>query len=82
MVKRDIDLKMDIAYDRSVAPVNVVSRKIQGHLDDESDFVYEETAQENIDMDERAKAFLRDPPTPLQPTTRPGFFCRKKLVYI
>jgi len=77
MVKRDIDLKMEIEYVRAVSSVNIVFRKVKGHLDDESDFVYEEADQEvrrNIDMDERSKAFLRNPPDTLKPTTRPGFF--------
>ena len=77
LVKRDIDLKLEIAYVRSISAVNIVFRKVKAHLDDASSFVYELADQEvkrNIDMDIKAKQFLDSPPPPLMPTQNPGFF--------
>jgi len=86
IVKRDIDLKIEIEYVRSVSPVTIFFEKVLAHLDDTSEFVYKDAEQEvrqNIDMDESAKAFLNDPPPHiLEPITRPGFFPSQKTYYI
>lgn len=58
MTKRDADLKMEMETILSNSPVTLVFKEVNGHADDEGDFVYDEASQEvkrNIDMDPKAK---------------------------
>jgi len=77
LVKRDIDLKLETAYVRSLSPVIIEFRKVKAHQDDDSGFEYDLADQEvkrNIDMDIKAQEFLASPPLTLLPTDKPGFF--------
>ena len=70
--KRDMDLKLAMQHVIKNSPVKIAFQKVEGHADDKTGFSYEAACQEvrrNIDMDEQAKKFLRQPPERYTPTS-------------
>ena len=60
--KRDIDLKLEMAHLLNNNRVSFIFCDVEGHADDEADFIYDEAPQHiqrNIDMDARAKSLLK-----------------------
>jgi len=61
LVKRDIDIKLEMTKMMKNTPITFKFSRVKGHLDDDESFVYEDASQEvqrNIDMDKQAAAYL------------------------
>lgn len=72
----NVDIKMQIQAIRTSLPkqVKIYPQHVNGHLDDEKDFSYDEAPQQvqiNIDVDEMCDPFLKHNQGKLEPTTMP-----------
>lgn len=67
------DIKSEIHHHLLLCPMIVTLVHVKGHQDDQENFAYEDAplpVRRNIDMDELAKVFLKDPPPRLRPHRR------------
>ena len=63
-------IKAEIQHHLSLCPMTVTLEHVKGHQDDQDEFSYDDAplpVRRNIDMDDLAKQFLKDPPPKLMP---------------